>query len=45
MAAVGLIAVMIGAAISHRSLGEYKQVFGVNAVLALVCLLVALGRF
>ncbi|MFC1421076.1 DoxX family protein [Streptacidiphilus cavernicola] len=45
LAAVGLMAVMIGAAVSHWSLREYKQVFGVNLVLFLVCLFVALGRF
>ena len=45
LAAVGLIAVMIGAAFSHWSLQEYKQVFGVNLVLLLVCLFVAAGRF
>ncbi|MFJ6215140.1 DoxX family protein [Streptomyces sp. NPDC092296] len=45
LAAVGLIAVMIGAAIAHWSLREYKQVFGVNLVLLLLALFVAIGRF
>ncbi|MFE2325343.1 DoxX family protein [Streptomyces sp. NPDC059385] len=45
MAAVGLIAVMIGAAVAHWGLREYKQVFGANMLLLLICLFVALGRF
>ncbi|WP_377273370.1 DoxX family protein [Peterkaempfera sp. SMS 1(5)a] len=45
LAAVGLIAVMIGAAASHWSLREYKQVFGVNLVLLIICVFVAVGRF
>lgn len=44
-AAVGLMAVMVGAAVSHWSLREYKQVFAVNLVLFLVALFVAAGRF
>jgi uncharacterized membrane protein YphA (DoxX/SURF4 family) len=45
LAAVGLSIVMVGAGLSHASLREYKQVFGVNLVLLLVCLFVAVGRF
>ncbi|SEL14245.1 DoxX family protein [Streptacidiphilus jiangxiensis] len=45
LAAVGLIAVMIGAAFAHWSLREYKQVFGVNLVVLLMCVFVATGRF
>ncbi|WP_331721104.1 DoxX family protein [Streptomyces sp. NBC_00454] len=45
LAAIGLAAVMIGAAVAHWSLREYKQVFGANMLLLLVCLFVALGRF
>jgi uncharacterized membrane protein YphA (DoxX/SURF4 family) len=44
VAAVGFIAIMLGAAGSHWSLHEYKQVFGVNLVLILLCVFVALGR-
>jgi uncharacterized membrane protein YphA (DoxX/SURF4 family) len=45
LAAVGLAVVMVGAAVSHWSLREYKQVFGVNLVLLLACAFVAVGRF
>lgn len=45
LAALGLCAVMVGAAISHASLKEYKQVFGVNVVLLALALFVVLGRF
>ncbi|MFD9357217.1 DoxX family protein [Streptomyces sp. NPDC060031] len=45
LAAVGLVAVMIGAAAAHWSLREYKQVFGTNMLLLLICLFVAFGRF
>jgi DoxX-like family len=45
LAAVGLIALMVGAAISHWSLREYKQVFAGNLVLLLASLFVAVGRF
>lgn len=45
LAAIGLALIMVGAAISHWSLREYKQVFGVNLVILLACLFVALGRF
>jgi uncharacterized membrane protein YphA (DoxX/SURF4 family) len=45
LAAVGLAVVMVGAAVSHWSLREYKQVFGVNLVLLLACAFVAAGRF
>ncbi|TKA12848.1 DoxX family protein [Actinacidiphila oryziradicis] len=44
-AAIGLAVVMVGAAASHWTLREYKQVFGVNAVILLACLFVAFGRF
>ena len=44
LAAVGLMVVMAGAAISHRSLHEYPQV-GLNALLFLLALFVAVGRF
>lgn len=45
LAAVGLGVVMIGAAVSHWSLGEYKQAFGANMAVLAACLFVALGRF
>lgn len=44
LAAAGLAVLMIGAAVSHWSLGERKQVFGVNLVLFLVCVFVVVGR-
>jgi len=44
LAAVGFAVVMIGAAISHWSLGERAQVFGVNLVLFLISVFVVLGR-
>jgi uncharacterized membrane protein YphA (DoxX/SURF4 family) len=43
-AAAGLCIVMIGAAISHWSLHEYKQVFGVNLLLLLMLIAVIIGR-
>lgn len=42
-AAVGLMVVMVGAALSHASLHEYRQV-GLNAFLFALALGVALGR-
>lgn len=36
---------MVGAAVSHASLGEWRQVVGVNAVLFVVCVFVAVQRF
>jgi uncharacterized membrane protein YphA (DoxX/SURF4 family) len=45
IAAVGLALVMVGAAFSHWSLGERRQVFGVNLVLFVACAFVAVGRF
>ena len=45
LAAVGLAIVMIGAAVAHWSLREYKQVFAVNLVIFLACVFVAGGRF
>lgn len=44
LAAVGLMLVMVGAAVSHASLREYPQV-GANAVLFGLALFVAVGRF
>lgn len=44
LAAIGFAIIMLGASFSHASLGEYKQVFGVNFVLFLLCLFVAVGR-
>jgi uncharacterized membrane protein YphA (DoxX/SURF4 family) len=44
LAAVGLMVVMVGAALSHASLREYPQV-GANAVLFALALFVAVGRF
>ncbi|WP_040163516.1 DoxX family protein [Microbacterium gorillae] len=44
LAAVGLAIIMIGAAFSHLSLGEWKQALTVNLILFLLCLFVALGR-
>lgn len=45
VAAVCFVALMVGAAGSHWSLGEYAQVFAVNAVLAAMAVFVAVGRF
>ena len=45
IAAAWLGIVMIGAAVSHWSLKEYKQVFAVNMVVLTMCLTVAIGRF
>jgi uncharacterized membrane protein YphA (DoxX/SURF4 family) len=44
LAAVGLMIVMVGAALSHASLREFRQV-GANAVLFALALFVAIGRF
>lgn len=44
LAAAGLALVMVGAAISHWSLREYKQVFGVNLVLFVMLAIVIVGR-
>lgn len=44
LAAAGLAVIMVGAAFSHWSLGERKQVFGVNLVLFAICLFVVVGR-
>lgn len=43
-AAAGLAVVMVGAAVSHWSLREYKQVFGVNLVLFVMLGIVIVGR-
>jgi uncharacterized membrane protein YphA (DoxX/SURF4 family) len=45
LAAVGVGLIMVGAAASHWSLHEYKQVFGVNLVLLGLAAIVAIGRF
>lgn len=44
MAAIGLMIVMVGAAVSHASLREFPQV-GVNTVLFALALTVAVGRW
>lgn len=44
VAAVGLAVVMVGAAVAHTKLGEPRNV-AVNAVLFLICVAVAAGRF
>jgi len=44
LAAVGLGVVMVGAAVSHLSLREYPQAFGVNLVILLACMFVVWGR-
>lgn len=44
LAAIGLMVVMVGAALSHASLREYPQV-AVNAILFALALFVAVGRF
>lgn len=44
LAAVGLMIVMVGAALSHASLKEYPQV-ALNFALFLLALFVAVGRF
>jgi uncharacterized membrane protein YphA (DoxX/SURF4 family) len=44
IAAAGLAAIMGGAAFSHLSIHEPKQVFVVNIPLFLLCLFVVLGR-
>jgi DoxX-like family len=44
LAAAGLAVVMIGAAVAHTELGEPRNV-AVNAVLFLICVAVAAGRF
>ncbi|GCA97808.1 hypothetical protein NCCNTM_14430 [Mycolicibacterium sp. NCC-Tsukiji] len=45
LAALGLVVLMIGAAASHWSLGEYKQVFLVNLVILATATLVTVVRF
>lgn len=44
IAAAGLGVFMVGAAVSHWSLGEYKQVFGVNLVLFALLMLACVAR-
>ncbi len=44
LAALGLAAVMVGAAMSHASLREPRNVL-INAVLLMICVFVATGRF
>lgn len=43
LAALGLVIVMVGAAVSHAGLREYPQV-GLNIVLLLLALVVVFGR-
>ncbi|BDX32852.1 hypothetical protein TUM20985_33990 [Mycobacterium antarcticum] len=45
LAATGLALVMVGAAVSHWSLREFKQVFGVNLVLFAMLTIVVIGRY
>lgn len=45
LAATGLAVVMVGAAVSHWSLREFKQVFGVNLVLFAMLTMVVIGRY
>lgn len=44
LAAIGLMIVMVGAAVSHTSLREYPQV-GVNVLLFALALFVTVGRW
>ena len=44
LAAVGVVALMIGAMLTHRRRGEMQSVM-MNVVIALVALIVAVGRF
>jgi uncharacterized membrane protein YphA (DoxX/SURF4 family) len=44
LAAVGMVGLMIGAAISHGSLGEYRQ-SALNVTLLAIAAFVAVGRF
>ncbi|WP_427135537.1 DoxX family protein [Pseudarthrobacter sp. S9] len=44
LAATGLAVVMIGAAVTHAKRGE-RQMIGINIVLAVLALFVAVGRF
>ena len=44
LAAVGVIAIQVGAMITHRRRGE-MQMLGMNATLAVLALVVAIGRF
>lgn len=45
LAATGLAIVMVGAAVSHWGLREFKQVFGVNLVLFATLTIVVIGRY
>lgn len=45
LAAVGLSIVMVGAAVSHSRLGEYKQAVAVNGSLFVLLTVVAVQRF
>lgn len=45
VAATGLAVLMVGAALSHLSLGEYAQVVAVNSVLLAALVFVATQRF
>ena len=44
VAAAGLALIMVGAALSHWSLGERKQALAVNLVLFLISVFVVVGR-
>ena len=44
LAALGVVAVQIGAMLTHRRRGE-MQMLAVNGILAVVALIVAVGRF
>ena len=44
LAAVGVVAIMVGAALTHRRRGEMQMIVS-NAVLGVVAVVVAVGRF
>jgi uncharacterized membrane protein YphA (DoxX/SURF4 family) len=44
LAAVGVVAIMVGAMLTHRRRGEMQMLAG-NAAIALVAVVVAIGRF
>ncbi len=44
LAAVGVVAIMLGAIYTHRRRGEIQQVAG-NVAIAIVAVVVAIGRF
>lgn len=45
LAAVGLIAIMIGAALTHARRDGENQMIGMNAMLLLLAMFVAIGRY